>query len=256
MTLSPVGLARDAAHRYYLDGTGPIPSVTTIVDVLDKSGPLVGWAKRETAACAVRNLDTLARMVADGGQTAAIEWLKKIPDYQRDSAADLGSRVHALAEATARGDVVETTEEEAPFVASYLRFLDEKAPQYVALEEMVASTSHGYAGTFDAIARIDGARVLCDIKTGKTVADRKGLVYSSIDLQLNAYAFADFIGRPADPARYRLPKVDGLAVIHLRPEGYEYIPFEKSQAAFETFLELLAVHKWLGSREQRESKAA
>jgi hypothetical protein len=69
--IAPLGLTRDAKHRYtWNDGrlvAGPLPSVTTVLGVLDRSGPLVGWAKRETAACAVRNLDTLATMRAAGG---------------------------------------------------------------------------------------------------------------------------------------------------------------------------------------------
>ena len=52
--LTPLGLTRDERHVYgYNDGQVvryPIPSVTTIIKLIDKSGPLVGWAKRETAA--------------------------------------------------------------------------------------------------------------------------------------------------------------------------------------------------------------
>src|SRR5450759_1599793 len=74
----PLGLTRTAAHVYTWNdaGTvhGPLPSVTTILKVVDKSGPLVGWAKRETAACAVRNLDALVAMREAGGDAAATDW--------------------------------------------------------------------------------------------------------------------------------------------------------------------------------------
>jgi hypothetical protein len=103
----PLGLTRTAAHLYsWNDGRtvhAALPSVTTVLRVVDKSGPLVGWAKRETAACAVRNLDMLLRMRETGGDAAATDWLKRIPDYQRDTAADIGSRVHRLVEQLARG---------------------------------------------------------------------------------------------------------------------------------------------------------
>src|SRR5664280_574677 len=124
---SPLGLSRTAGHVYsWNDGANvyaPLPSVTTVIGVLDKSGPLVGWAKRETAACAVRNLDMLVRMREAGGDAAAVNWLKKIPDYQRDSAADVGSRIHALAEQINRGLEPAVSADEAPFIDSYRRFL-------------------------------------------------------------------------------------------------------------------------------------
>ena len=41
------------------------PSVTTILGIKDKPA-LVGWAKHETTACAVRNLDVLTRIVQGG----------------------------------------------------------------------------------------------------------------------------------------------------------------------------------------------
>src|SRR5450759_1104644 len=104
----PLGLTRTADHRYaWRDNRTSvtnIPSVTTILKVVDKSGPLTGWAKRETAACAVRNLDVLVRMRETGGDTAAVNWLKGIPDFKRDSAADVGTRVHLFAEQLARGE--------------------------------------------------------------------------------------------------------------------------------------------------------
>jgi hypothetical protein len=154
----PLGLTRDAAHTYtWNDGTRvwtPLPSVTTILRVVDRSGPLVGWAKRETAACAVRNLDVLVRMRDTGGESAATDWLKRIPDHERDTAADIGTRVHRLVEQLARGAEPEVTPDEAPFVDANRRFLVAFRPRYLALEEMVASLRHGYAGTLDAIAVI------------------------------------------------------------------------------------------------------
>src|ERR1035437_10144220 len=82
-----VGLVRDARHRYSWNGGPLYPSVTTILGIKDKPA-LVGWAKRETAACAVRNLDVLEAMVRSGGAQAAVDWLKRIPDYARDASAD------------------------------------------------------------------------------------------------------------------------------------------------------------------------
>ena len=245
-TASPpvLGLTRTPKHIYTwrteLFDSGPLPSVTGILNIVDKSGALVGWAKRETAACAVRNLDMLAKMRETGGDAAAVNWLKAIPDYQRDTAADIGTRVHALAASEAKRQPVEPTEEERPFLAAFRRFLEEWQPTYLATEEMVASLRHGYAGTFDAIVEMAGDTWMLDVKTGTGV-------YPETALQLAAYAGAEFIGRPADPVRYAIPPITAYGVLHLRPDNggvYEVVPYDVTPRTFEAFLHARSLFEW------------
>ena len=237
-TFGQLGLYRTADHRYFVDGQGPIPSVTTIQKMLDKSGPLVGWAKREAARCAVRNLEMLAQMKATGGDAAAVNWLKAIPDYQRDTAADIGSRIHGLAERLARGESVEVTEQERPFAESYAAWIAANEPEFLYLEEMVANLSVGYAGTFDAILRMKGKTWLCDVKTGSGI-------YADTSLQLAAYAGAEFIGRPGDATRYRLPEIEAYAVIHVRPDApVEFVPYAVTDESWRAFLACKVLHDW------------
>jgi hypothetical protein len=247
----PIGLSRDEKHNYYLrtgsetlhlDAApdvirGPMPSVTAILRMLDKSGPLVGWAKRETAACAVRNLDMLTSMVANGGPDAAQRWLAGIPDYQRDTSADLGSRVHALADAVSKGIETVPTPEEAQFVIAYRRFLDDFEPRVLLSEFLVANLTHDYAGTADLAALIDGELWLLDIKTGKNV-------YPETAIQLAGYANAEIVGEPGDPVTYPLPAFERFGVLHLRPDGYELRPFEVGNRAFEAFLALRTAYAY------------
>jgi len=237
----PLGLTRTAAHVYsWNDGTtvhAPLPSVTTILRVVDKSGPLVGWAKRETAACAVRNLDMLLRMREAGGDAAAVAWLKGIPDHQRDTSADIGSRVHRLVEQLARGTEPEVTPDEVPFVEAYRGFLAEHRPRFLAVEEMVASLKHGYAGTLDAIAVIGGETWLLDVKTGVGI-------YAETALQLAGYNFADFIGRPGIPRRFRLPRATRFGVVHLRPGAARLVEYRVDRGTFGAFLEARRLHAW------------
>ncbi len=239
---APLGLTRDEKHVYgYSDGTTthhPIPSVTTIIKLIDKSGPLMGWAKRETAASAVRNLDTLRVMRDEAGQQAAIDWLKTIPDYQRDRAADRGSEVHRIAEQIVRGTPPsEVPEELGPYVAAYHGFLREWSPAFVAVEQMVCSIKYDYAGTFDAIAQIGNERWLLDIKTSTGV-------YAETALQLAAYGGAEFIGRPGDPVKYHVPKVQRYGVIHVVPEGAELVPYAVDRGTFDAFLRARDVWAW------------
>jgi hypothetical protein len=240
-SLPPVGLTRTAGHVYtWRDErtvVSDIPSVTTILKVVDKSGPLVGWAKRETAACAVRNLDMLVRMRETGGDAAATDWLKRIPDYQRDSAADVGSRIHALAEQINRGLEPAITPDEAPFIDAYLGFLARFRPRFVAAEEMVVSLRHQYAGTLDAIVDIAGERWLIDYKTGSGI-------YPETALQLAGYASADFIGRPGTTRRFRLPRATRFGVIHVRPERARLVEYHVDRGTFAAFLEARRLFAW------------
>lgn len=238
---APLGVTRDERHVYgWSDGITvyhPIPSVTTVIKLIDKSGPLVGWAKREVASCAVRNLPILDTMVKEAGPQAAIDWLKGLPDFQRDRAADRGTNVHAIAEQIIRGGSPVIPEELAAHVANYRAFIREWSPKWIAVEQIVVSVKHGYAGTFDAIADIGNERWLLDIKTSSGV-------YSETALQLAAYGAAEFIGRPGDPRRYRVPRAQRFGVIHVTAEGAELVPYAVDRGTFAAFLDAKKVWEW------------
>lgn len=245
-----VGLWRNDKHEYWWaeeGGTvvGPLVSVTTALKVLDKP-QLVGWAKRETAACAVRNLEMVNQLVATGGPDAAIAWLKTIPDYIRDTAADLGTRVHILAEKMGMFGVPDATEEEAPFVAQYRHFLDLYQPEILKVEFKVCSLTHRYAGTADLLARIGGETWLIDFKTGTGI-------YPETALQLAGLGFADFMGWAEDPKQYPIPPIDRYGVLHLRPDRFDLVPYAVSHDTFEQFLRCLRLYEWMrGSRKLME----
>jgi hypothetical protein len=235
-----VGLFRDDRHRYYLDGKGPWPGVTTVLRALDKPA-IIEWAKRETARCAVDNYAFVADLITRGGPKAAADWLSRIPDYARDTAADLGSAIHRLAEDISREKAVVVNEETAPFVKAYQQFIRDYQPEFKSLERMVFSEKHGYGGTFDSIAVIQGSTFLIDTKTSKSV-------YDETALQLAALANADFCGLPGDPKRYRIPKVTRYAVLHIRPDqyarGYRLIEFRVHDSDYDAFLACLRLTNW------------
>jgi hypothetical protein len=235
--MTTIGLVRDARHRYSWNGGPLYPSVTTILGIKDKPA-LVGWAKRETAACAVRNLEMLARMVQSGGAQAAVDWLKRIPDYQRDASADLGTQVHAAAEAIARGGPVAISDEVQPFVAAYRRdFLEVFRPRFLAVEAMVCSQRYEYGGTADAFAEIDGEIWLLDYKSGAGV-------YPDTALQLAGLARAQFIGRPGDQTQYPVPAATRFGVLHILPEGARLLPVVVDRATVAAFLDARRLFEW------------
>lgn len=239
----PLGATRDANHVYgWNDGTNPvrypIPSVTTVLKAVDKSGPLIGWAKRTVAEIAVAKVDVISEMAKAGGPKAAVDWLKGLPDYQRDRSADMGTRIHFLAEQIVRGFIPEVTPEEEPFVAAYRGFLAKHSPRFLAAEEMIFNLRHDYAGTLDAIAVIDGSVWMLDIKTGTGV-------YPETALQLAAYANAEFIGRTGIGKKFRIPRPSRFGVIHVRPEGARLIEYHVTNETFRAFLHARGMHAWL-----------
>jgi hypothetical protein len=238
--IAQIGLARDEHHNYYLDGKGPITSVTTVLKIVDKSGPLIGWAKRVTAEAALRHADELGKWIEDFGNDGAVSMLTKASNVIRDKAANAGQEIHGYAEAIAKGQEVEVPEDLSPFVNALLQWMKDFEPEYLAAEEMVYSR-HGYAGTLDAIVRIAGEVWLLDYKTSKGV-------YEETALQLAAYGAADFIGRAGDPNRYEIPAVQQYGVVHIRPEGAELVPFDVT-GAFEAFLAAKRLAEWRSGKD-------
>jgi hypothetical protein len=222
-------------HRVYTWAGREFPSVTAILKGGVPAPFLVQWAAKAAAEYAIANLDRLALLPP--GQ--AVREVKGAPWAARDAAADLGAAVHALIEAEATGRTRPVLPTEAgPLVAAFDRFVREHRPVWVASEQTVFSRRYGYAGTLDAIAGLAGrpGLMLLDVKTGRGV-------YPEAALQLAAYAHAEFIGHP-DGTEHPVPEVEGGAVLHLRPTGYQLIPVPVGQAVLEAFLAALAVFRW------------
>lgn len=237
-----VGLWRDDHHRYYVDGQGPLPSVTTIVKVIDKSGPLMGWAKKEVAACAVRNLDKLKELTDQHGPDVARDWLKTIPDRNTRAKADLGNRVHEMADMMARGLPIAPDPEEYALIQAHERFLADRSPRIFLSECMVANLTLGFGGTFDFGAEIDGENILVDIKSGA--------LYAEHALQLSGYDQAEFYGWPGSPDRMALPRWDGYALLQLRPgedPPYRYLRVDITDDTRAAFRAALDLHRWTQS---------
>lgn len=251
-----VGLYRTAEHKYHWAGGPAMPGVTTIISKVDKSGPLIGWAKGVTADAALNNLDTLSEMVTAKGRAVTKSWLTAHATAESDAAKDLGTRIHILAEQISRGAEPDVTELEWPYIRAYQQYLSDFAPEFrkgrSALERFVANLTHGYGGTFDFLCHLDlgdGPKLtLGDLKTGKAH-------YIETRLQLAALGMAEFIGLPNDPKQYALPRVEQYAVLHVRPEayakGYQVYRVNVTQADRDAFLGALAIYRWA---EQQPSK--
>ncbi|GAB7187136.1 phage protein [Kitasatospora sp. Ki12] len=229
-----------AGARFYVDpadGEKKVPGVTSVLSMLPK-GFLTFWAAKEVATTAVEDLGAVVN-IALRDQAAAIDYLKRAPTRTTAKAADTGSAAHDLFERMARGERIGRVHPDmAPYARHFDAFLQAQQPEFVHLEETIWSDQYGYAGSFDAIARIDGETVILDWKT-----TRSG-VHEDVALQLKAYARAGRMILAATGDSIPVPAVDAAAVLHVRPEGAKLVPVDCSDDLFDVFTALLAVFQW------------
>jgi hypothetical protein len=129
----------------------------------------------------------------------------------------------------------------------------------------VYNKTYGYAGTLDAIATIDGMKVLLDYKSSRKSTGSDGKPtgpYPEAALQLSAYRHAELLAtwRARRFEKYRrryyllntdeeelgvpMPKVDGAVVLHLTPEHATLHPVRADEEVFEKFLHTIEIFGW------------
>ncbi|CCQ44300.1 putative uncharacterized protein [Pseudarthrobacter siccitolerans] len=239
MTTPKVSTIKRGGARFYVnpdDGKIKVPGVTSIIGMLPKEF-LRYWAAKEVAQTAVDELGTVVSMVLRD-PSAAVDHLKKAPDRNTRKAADTGTAAHDLFERMAKGETLGRVHPDLePFVRHFDEFLTTVKPEYHFMEETVWSDTHEYAGSFDAFAEIDGEKLWMDNKT-----TRSG-IHEEVGIQLAAYRFADSIIRN-DGGRIPMPKADGGAVLHVRPEGWKLVPVRCDEELFEIFLHLREIFRY------------
>lgn len=265
-----------AKGRYYQypqghpkHGEPGLISVTNVLSVAMAKPALIPWAAKIVAEHAMDHLPQIvARSRTDRDGTTRD--LKAQVTIARDKAADLGTRIHALAEAHVTGQQLaheDVDEEAAAFVDHYLAFLKDFDVQLdrdiVAAEMTVAYPSLGYAGTLDLIVNLpigvetvagelkpyplpDGERRpwMVDLKTSATRPSTS--IYPEYALQLTALRQCREAWLPDDSVQ-PLTGVIAAAVLNLRRSTYALIPLPSGQPEWDTFRGALAVAKWVHS---------
>lgn len=244
-------------------------SVTTIIDGAIPKNALKWWASRVVAEFAYDEASIWLGMTRD----RAVDYLKREPFRYTSGRADLGSAVHAAAEAIVLGRPLPRFKDpaERQVVAVFLDFTRKLRPDFELTEATVYNRRQRYAGTLDAIARFDFARLLevatelgaalpdtwqqaadrndgfvrliADYKTAGDVEEGRG-IYPEVALQLNAYAHAEFVGL-ANGVESPLPAVDGGLAVHLGPAGWRLVPVRIGDDVFRSFLYAREVFRWV-----------
>lgn len=235
-------ITRTPDHVYTYQGVS-YPSVTTVLKVLDKSGPLMSWASRMTAEAAVRLAPSLPTLIETTGQDGAIRALMARSNWVNEKARLMGTAVHALADAIATGQPLPAmTETEMAYIDHYERWWRGSKWRLRTSEAMLVNTGLGYAGTLDLLCYdADGRTVLADIKTGKAV-------YPETTLQLAAYGYAEVIEAPG-LGLFPMPPIDRYCVVHVTGEKLEVIEVPIGSAEIKAFAACRDLWEWRESRK-------
>lgn len=170
-------------HVYRINGE-EVEGVTNALNVISKPA-LINWAAKMSAEYIERNLVPGKAL----NEIEIKELCRKAKFAHREkkqSAADIGSMVHALIETYIKnkgkvGSVIHP-EVNAGFNA-FKQWIDENKVEFHASEQKVYSKTHKFCGTFDFIATVNGKRMMGDIKTSSGI-------YHEMFLQTSAYQLA------------------------------------------------------------------
>lgn len=219
--------------RVYVVQGVEYPSVTTILDSLNKGEGILNWAVR----CAMDYIrvnrgsgQNLEQLLAN----ASANWRSVL-----DDAASIGSEVHAMIEefiATEQCQLDGHGDRAKRSFEAFTKWQQENNVTWLRSEMQVVSHVWGFAGTLDAICLYQGRRLVLDFKTSSGFWD-------SYRLQIAAYKLAAEEGGELTDgtAILRLDKETGL------PEFKEFT--ERYERDREAFLKLTEF--WYLSKDRR-----
>jgi hypothetical protein len=257
----PVHSVSEGGDRWYVHPlTGErFISVTTVLSTVAKPF-LERWAAAEATKAALARIEILhsaSRCTLPCGRTGRPDaceicvpcWgrvIRRASTTLRDRAAQIGTRVHNVAENLALGFAPGPDGDDpqvVPFITQFRRWWGDFQPTFQATEATVINREHGYAGTLDGICTLGwcppkhshevGTPRLIDYKTGKSL-------YGEAAMQMAAYRRGESILMP-DGTEHPMIDTDGALLLHLRPDNYKLHPVLADKEDFEDFLHVLRV---------------
>ena len=231
-------------HTYTLDGK-PIPGVTTTIRKSTDKPALVGAAARETALWAVHHYG----LVGELGEDKWVAACKAAYRDQWNAAGKRGTLLHEAARQLVAGDPITPVGAEGNqwpddvirSAEQLAKFMDEWDAEPLISERPVYHSEHRWAGTLDLVAKVrDGRVLLLDYKTGSGV-------YPEASMQLAAYRHATHVQLESTTGLedHPMAKVNGAAVVWVRPDGYDVIPVRSDVVVYQKFLHMLPVAAWV-----------
>jgi hypothetical protein len=256
-------------HRPYAKNPNAPPSVTQIINTLDKPG--LSWgAARETASYAVHHCDQWQNLPVADAVTTLYRHHRGVWDHR----ALVGSALHEINAQWCQGnavslrDIVSSIRERsrlwqqtpsADLYAELLPMADglgawwrKAQPEPLSWEEVVRYSIHphlAYIGTLDWRALIGGRAILIDLKTTGSRKHGQGKYWDQWRLQLAAYRYATegvlYGDDDQETTTTLLPDVEAAAILHLYQDGHtEFHPVKAGPVEHEVFLSLRKVYGW------------
>lgn len=181
-----VGFREYRRQHLYTALGNEYPSVTKILGIIDKSGPLIIWARREALKLAKTELLKAIELGTpiDGAHLdEVLGRADKQPDKLKDEAADIGSKVHNAIDAYILGQEPILDDQSRPGFENFLKWLDTAGIKIIKGDTPVASILYGFGGRLDAVGTKGDKIVVLDWKTSNRI-------YDPYALQVAAYAQA------------------------------------------------------------------
>lgn len=241
--------------RIYETPYGKLPSVTTVIGLLDKSGPLMGWAVKTMAEYLKSLADKEGNIIIKKAEAEDI--FKRAKAYHKEvsqTAKDIGSEVHNAIEVHLKGQRVNLKgqpEEVLNGYDAFLKWKKENGLKVVATERKICSALK-YAGTLDLIAELKGVLYLVDFKTSKAI-------YDDYIMQVAAYRQASQEGMYCDNGKWEpsSARIKGVGILRLDkttglPEWKTYA-LDDIDRAFEKFKDLLN-YWWKNNQNNNQEK--
>lgn len=244
--------------RHYTVNGVIVPSVSTIIGVVDKSGPLQGYAARCTREGVVELLTRRAFRLKSG---EALDVAQKRLDKtlyahglhynQRTSdAQDRGTAIHKMSEDWAEKGLVPNPRDVKPewqgWVRALVKFLRECEPEFHESEVMVGSARYGFAGRRDTVAT-------CVAGKGKLKRDGRGLLdYKTSKSIYPASQFVQIAGYDLGGIETGHEPTDWQAIVQLGENGDYNVGY--STATHADFLGYLAAYTARKSVEDKAKK--
>lgn len=257
----------DGNHDYYRrTGEGPaqidtpVMNATTILGVIDKSGPLMGWQAKLMGQFVVDELPKFLNAHLESTEEFAAR-MKKYPRAAVNKAADIGKLAHEWLEQYGKRRLSGLDHHSAAAVSgpdgqagncvdAALDWIEEHHVTPIAAESKVYSMDDNVAGTLDWIGLVDGKISLIDFKSSN------GL-YPSFRFQTAFYkkAWEEETGRKIDQRiLLRLGKDDGEFEVHTFDNEQEYWQDYYAFRGCQLLAERLEAIKTSEKRQKRDAK--
>jgi len=154
---------------------GPFPSVSSIKGVVDKSGPLIIWARREALKLAKTELIAYLsenQAIDEGALDEILKRADREPDRIKDEAGDIGTRVHNAIDLHIVGQEPALDEVTRQGYTNFLAWLKNAGITLLKGDTPLVSLKYGFGGRADAYGKDrDGNFVLLDWKTSNGIYD-------------------------------------------------------------------------------------